>query len=125
MTGFSEGLALVVKNEKIGFIDKTGNFAIQLPSNLNYYTGFTDGLACVKIDGKFGFIDKSGKIVIRPQFESEAFFSDGLAYVERDGKEGYIDKSGNWVWSKEKEVYDYPVEEDVDEEIDESPAKEK
>ncbi|MCW1331420.1 WG repeat-containing protein [Campylobacter jejuni] len=64
---FSEGLAKVWLNGKIGFIDKSGEFAIK--PEFDYVEGFREGLAPALLNEKWGFIDKSGKIVIEPKFD--------------------------------------------------------
>jgi hypothetical protein len=95
---FSEGLASVlpVRNERWGYIDKTGQFAIK-PRFENFPGGFSEGLADVRLGGKVGFIDKRGQFVIRPQFEKAENFSGGLAPVAKNGKWGFIDREGKWV----------------------------
>lgn len=99
-SNFSEGLALVSKDGKYGFIDESGEVVIPLQFDSMVYD-FKEGLACVEIDGKFGFIDKTGNIVIPCQYEDgypyNYDFKDGLAPVKKDGKWGYIDKEGNTV----------------------------
>lgn len=60
---FSEGLGLVKKNGKFGFVNKDGRFVIK-PQFFDA-NSFYGGMAAVKIkkDDKFGFINKEGKIV--------------------------------------------------------------
>lgn len=93
---FKEGLAMVrTKDCKVGFIDKTGRFAIK-PQFDDAKYGFSEGLVGAAIGKKWGFIDKTGKFVINPQFEYVDKFSGGLAsagnvswingYIGRDGK---------------------------------------
>jgi hypothetical protein len=88
-----------------GFIDKSGNFAIQ-PQFVRGQHSFSEGLAFVVFpDFSAGYIDHSGKIVIEPKFrfslqhQYDAEFSEGMASV-LDGntnKVGYIDSSGEFV----------------------------
>jgi hypothetical protein len=114
---FSEGIAPVGINGKLGYIDKTGKIAIN--PTFNYVSGaflnniFSEGLAAVKIGEKWGYIDKAGKIVINPQFVFAFPFSESLAAVlindkKKEGKDltpdelleskvGYIDKTGKMV----------------------------
>jgi hypothetical protein len=112
---FSEGLAAVdTDGDAHGFIDKTGKWAIQLPTDLQLDggledKGFSEGLALAQgfVPGDAqhpflrGYIAKTGKVVIQLQFVAAFSFSEGLAAAEvnRDGalKWGYIDKRGAWV----------------------------
>ena len=56
---FSDGLALVGKDGKCGFIDKTGKVVIE--PKYDYAGSFHDGLAMVEKDGKRFYIDKTGR----------------------------------------------------------------
>ena len=72
LTGFSEGLAAVKLNGKIGFISKNGDFAIS--SIYEYAKPFVGGLAIVTVKGandrrKQGVIDIHGKYVIPPEYD--------------------------------------------------------
>lgn len=60
---FSDGLAVVKKDGKYGFIDRTGKEVIPLIYDDAY--GFYDGLAAVEKDGKMGYIDRTGKEIGR------------------------------------------------------------
>lgn len=58
-----EGLAVVSKDGKYGFINKSGKLVI--PLEYGYAQAFSEGLASVQgADGKYGFINKTGKVVI-------------------------------------------------------------
>jgi hypothetical protein len=93
---FSEGLAAVLVDDKIGFIDLNGKIVIQ-PSFSSMVPGmpgfegapdisryvFSEGL-CPFMDqdsGKWGFIDTTGKVIIPATYYGVQGFSDGLAYV--------------------------------------------
>lgn len=114
---FSEGIGVILKYNKYGFIDTTGK--IIAPPIYDEVLPFTNGFAAVR-HGKFwGFIDKTGKEIIPLQFKSATSFSkEGLACVgaapnhevlnEEDVQAmeyesdlnvfyGYIDKKGKWV----------------------------
>ena len=99
---FSEGLAIVWKDGKTGYIDTKGNEVIALSDKYAYYD-FSEGLAAVGKDGKYGFIDKSGNLVIPINYDdigemdSEPYFHEGLSAVCKNEKYGYIDKSGKEV----------------------------
>jgi hypothetical protein len=81
-SGFSEGLAQVLRGGKHGYIDRDGNLVIPL----QYYGPWSDfqgGLAKVWTDPsgeKRGFIDKTGAMVIEPQ----RMYLYGVRYSERD-----------------------------------------
>ena len=93
---FSEGLALVWKEDKCGVIDKTGKVVI--PFIYESAGDFHEGLACVKKDDKWGFIDKTGKVVIPFIYKYAGDFHEGLAYVQKDyNSVGFIDKTGKVV----------------------------
>ncbi|HZJ76736.1 MAG TPA: WG repeat-containing protein, partial [Oscillospiraceae bacterium] len=95
---FSEGLAVVVKDGKLGFIDKDGREVIPLNYYPYYYAyGFSEGLSVIFIDNKYGYINKSNEIIIPPIYEYAGKFSEGLAVVRENGKCGYIDKNGEVV----------------------------
>lgn len=96
---FSEGLAVVMKDNEYSYIDTKGNKVIKLKKS---QTGesFSDGLAAIIENGKYGFIDKKGEIVIPISFDcgdvmgEASEFHDGVAIVSKNDKEFYIDKNG-------------------------------
>ena len=111
---FSEGLAAVCKDGKVGFINTAGELVI--PMQYDYddscFRGsdqyfFSEGLAsvCVRDETgelKFGFIDKTGTTVVEPIYDGTRFFSDGMAAVfERDAsgniRAGFINTAGELV----------------------------
>lgn len=94
ITPFRDGMAIVLKNEKYGFIDETGKQVI--PCIYQFATYFSDGLASV-YNGNYGFTDKTGKQVIPCIYELARDFSDGLASVCLNGNYGFIDKTGKEV----------------------------
>jgi hypothetical protein len=55
---FSEGLALVLSNDKYGFIDKTGREVI--PLKFVKATSFKNGIAYVRFNQRWFCIDKNG-----------------------------------------------------------------
>ena len=107
---FSEGLAAVVKNGRIGFIDTQGN--VKIPFQFEYsadafhyysilgYGVFSDGYASMRRGKKFGAIDKEGKDVI-PYVYDEAFhFERGVALALKQPADdkfiyGVIDKDNH------------------------------
>lgn len=97
-----DGLAVFEKDFNFGYVDATGDIAIQ-PENFMAYD-FSEGLAAVaNEDDKLGFIDTKGNLVIPFNFEHNfdgtylyQGFSNGLAAVSIDGKFGYISINGNF-----------------------------
>lgn len=96
---FSEGLAAVEIDGKVGFIDRLNRFIIppqfEAGGDLE---AFRFGLAAVKKDGKYGFIDKNGDFVFPPVYDdAESFGDDYLAVVKMGKKFGCIDLLGDTV----------------------------
>lgn len=106
---FHEGLARVNSGDKRGFINKTGQFAIDIDKRFGSFYDFFEGRALVECDGKWGYLDKTGNIAINPKFEEVSVFHEGLASVCVDSKYGFIDKSGQFVITPkfEKEPSDF------------------
>lgn len=92
----------IVKDRKLGFIDKSGHEIIHARftdyRNFQYFPDlpqFSEGLAPVSKNGRFGYIDCSGNFAIAPQFASARAFSDGIAAV-REGT--YPKAAGRALW---------------------------
>ncbi|MBP3298724.1 MAG: WG repeat-containing protein [Muribaculaceae bacterium] len=96
---FSEGLAAVEINGKVGFIDRYNRFVIEPQFEpMDDMEGFHYGMAVVKKDGKYGYIDKRGNFVFSPGFDkAENFGDDLMAVVKMGNKFGCIDLSGDTV----------------------------
>ena len=106
---FPEGLAAVVKNNKIGFIDMQGNVKIPFKfyyseSWFNYCSFslgiFSEGLAPMMNSGKkWGYIDQNGEAVIPFQYDGAYCFHKGAASVckviNSEVRWGLIDKNNN------------------------------
>ncbi len=113
---FSEGLAAVVKNEKLGFIDSTGKVIIPLTLyyNSSIYPTFSEGFTVVgNEEGKRGFIDKSGKLVIPFDYDIATDFKNGLASVHLYNRKKQtitaflIDKNNKRVTRKYGSIYEF------------------
>ncbi|HWR06523.1 WG repeat-containing protein [Sporomusa sp.] len=105
---FSEGLAVVRRGAKYGYIDKK---QLVVPFKFDAADDFSEGLAVVaKREGntileklhniKYGYIDKDGTEVIDYQFRSAGKFKEGIAPVSSEAtgfRWGYIDKKGHYV----------------------------
>jgi len=89
----AQELAVVGKDKKFGFMDKSGK--ILIPIEFKQAGNFSDGMAAVLVDGKWGYINTGGNMVIEPQFDRVKAFNSGIALVESNKNWFYIDKSGN------------------------------
>ena len=97
---FSEGLAAVMKDGKVGFVD--ANNKLVIPFQFDYSDKcrtdeigylFHDGY-CVMTnkDGKFGLIDINGNWVVKPEYdELWNACENGNRIVVNDGKHGVLD----------------------------------
>ncbi|MBD2464303.1 WG repeat-containing protein [Oscillatoria sp. FACHB-1407] len=101
---FSEGLAPVVVEDYLGYIDAHGEFVIQPELDFDLASGFREGvyqfsggLAQLPIAYKWGYIDRTGKLAIHPRFDGAELFANGLARVELKQYYGYIDPTGEMV----------------------------
>lgn len=93
---FSENIAGVQLNGRVGYIDIHNRFVVVPRFDANDdLTGFSQGLSAVKKGGKYGFINKAGEFVIEPQFDKADNFDEKLvAVVKKGGKVGLIDLLG-------------------------------
>ena len=98
---FFEGLAVVEKAGKRGYVDQSGNEVI--PCQYDVADVFSEGLGAVKKGNRWGFVDKSGTEVIPCRYKATHPFHEGLAAVKKRGKKGdrwgFVDKSGKEVVS--------------------------
>jgi hypothetical protein len=93
---FSNGLAPILSEDKVGFIDLQGRIAIK--PQFDDAGCFSEGLARVKIGDKYGFIDLTGRVVIPPAYSFADRFSEGLAATGTDEAAlFYINKKGEKV----------------------------
>ena len=107
---FSDGLAAVMKDGKVGFVDANNKLVIPFRFDYSdkcimYEIGylFHDGY-CVMTnkDGKFGLIDISGNWVVEPEYdELWNAHKTGNRIVVNDGKHGVLDSCGNVVYPAE------------------------
>lgn len=94
----AEGLALAIKDRKVGYLNRFGELAVpfryELPSG-----DFSEGRAAVRLENRYGYIDERGAMVIDPRFETAGQFSSGLARVIEAGRTrySYINKLGETV----------------------------
>lgn len=95
---FSEGMAVVEKDRKYGYINASGKLIIPLTGEYDSVSGFRGGLATVRKNGKEGLINTSGKLIVPCIYDVIApFTEDGMATVVKDGKFGFMNTSGELV----------------------------
>ena len=90
---FENGLAIVLKDDKYGCVDKTGK--VVMPFVYDELRGFSEGLAAAQRNGKWIFVNSNGKQAFQGEFDTVMSFADGLAKVNARGREFFIDKMGN------------------------------
>ncbi|QQS29019.1 MAG: WG repeat-containing protein [Sphingobacteriales bacterium] len=98
---FSDGLALVEKNDTFFYIGRNGQPKIKL-NNPNFkYSEFSDGMAMVVChtnrDYKCGFIDVKGNLAIPLIFDGVNDFKEGYAAFIENDLWGFINKKGEVV----------------------------
>jgi hypothetical protein len=89
---FSGGLAVLEKDGKYGYIDRSGE-TVMAPQ-FDSADSFSEGLAAVRSGRRWGFVDTSGSTVIDAKFDQAGSFSQKLAPVRLNGIWGYINPSG-------------------------------
>ena len=110
------GLLFVERNNKIGFIDKSGNEIVPCKydyciQSYSYDYEFIEGMASVDKGKKHGYIDDTGKEVIPCKYVLASPFKDGIAIVGKVENEDLvfiqIDKNGNFLKiDEEYETYE-------------------
>lgn len=92
---FSEGLALVMKKGRYGFIDAKGRERIK---PVYQSAGpFADGLAPVKLRGRWGYIRPDGAEAHPLTLDEAGVFSGGLAPAKKDGATGLLTKEMEFI----------------------------
>lgn len=89
------GLVMVSSGGRYGYLDKTGNYAIN--PQFDGAESFNDGIAVVHSNYQYGYINIDGEYIVNAQFQDADDFTDGLARVCSGGKYGYINKKGEYV----------------------------
>lgn len=85
---FSEGVAAVVKDNQLGFIDRQGNWVIQpqfaFPEDYRSIA-FHNGLCwAIKQGGHYGIIDKQGNWFMLPEYDNIKTRRHGYYLLEKD-----------------------------------------
>jgi hypothetical protein len=99
---FFDGLAVIRKNDKYGYIDTKGNILINpiFSSAVSFQNGYAVVCEFDKKNNKFvwGIIDKNGKYINDIKFDAlERFSKNGLAKAKEGKLWGYIDNTGKYV----------------------------
>lgn len=89
---FSEGLAVVMKGEKVGYINKSGKTVIQF--NWDDAEAFHNGCAIVGKNDKFGLINKNGELLIPAEFEELSEPVENICVAIQNDKALYLSKTG-------------------------------
>jgi len=92
---YYNGLALVKKDGKWGYIDK--NRHVKIPLIYDSANNFTDKIAKVKKNNLWGYINTSGKEIVPVDYYFCGEISNGIIAVGKGGKYGFIDRNGNKV----------------------------
>lgn len=93
---FKNGLAVVYKDRKYGFIDKKGKIVVRL--KFKEANPFRGGLAAVQLDSGWSLIDTSGNIVKKLPFdEISTSLDDSLYSSKLNGLYGVIDLKGTTI----------------------------
>lgn len=102
---FHEGLTVIKKNGKYGYIDKSGE--IKIPLKFTFAESFSEGLAFVKYNGKYGFINKNGNVVFNTNYQQvDYYFDNGVTRVSKSyDNYHYIDKTGRELTDSETKDY--------------------
>jgi len=93
---FSEGLALIKADDRIGYINEKG--AIVIKPQFGIGKDFRFGVAPVrKSGGKYFLINTKGEEISANKFEKLNMCDNKLLRAMSEGKYGYVDIKGNWV----------------------------
>ena len=92
---YHDGLALVEKDGKLGFVDIDGKLVI--PYYFDQAFHFTQGLACVRFNGMWGYIDTKGDVYMPFVFDYASPFEWGRAEVVYNGTVSNVDLRGKCV----------------------------
>lgn len=116
---FSEGLAAVVKENKVGFINTQGEVVIPFIFDYAESTEYLWDFGYMFYNGysimtdsscKFGIINKAGQWVVEPQYDRISGIDEyGFRKVELNGKYGLMKSDGTLVYNVEYDevtVYD-------------------
>ncbi len=93
VSDYYNGLALVKKNNKYGYIDRNGEEVI--PVQYDTANDFIRKYAKAEKDEKWGYIDVNGNIIIPIEYEYCGDVAYGVVAVGNEGKYGFVSIEGN------------------------------
>ena len=97
INSFSEGLAVVEKDGKKGYIDTSGKLVIPLTNDYESLFAFNGGMGRVEKNGKIGCINTFGRLIVPCIYDFIGNFGEGMAAVNKGGKWGFMNTSGQLV----------------------------
>lgn len=86
VTLFDDGLAIVSKNDRYGYVDTAGKLV--LPLGYTHAVPFRNGRAVVGKDGKYALIDRAGHEVTPFEWDGLGNVNDGVAVGWKKTQEG-------------------------------------
>gem|GEM_PF-1389471 len=93
---FHEGLAAIADEDKLGYINRQGRFAI--PARFDEGAQFSEGLAAVRVGETWGYVDHQGEFMIPDQFKLAGRFCGGLAPVwDEQCRVGFVNVQGEYI----------------------------
>jgi hypothetical protein len=101
---FSEGMAIVKKNNQFGAINLTGQEIVK--PQYDMISDFSEGLAVFLKNGKYGFIDRQGFAVIAPIYDWVSSFKNGQCRAQFNKLFGVLNKKGDLVIQPEFDLID-------------------
>lgn len=91
---FEDGIAVVVKDNKAGAIDKNGKEVIKF--EFDNLSQFENEVSIANLSNKYGIINSKGEFTVEPKYKVILnSLYNGLYIAELDGKYGVIDKNDN------------------------------
>jgi hypothetical protein len=102
---FDGGFAMVVKDEKRGYVDRKGAL-LSGPPSWDEASPFSAGYAIASLDDAWGFCDPKGAAQVTPRFATARAFSEGwaaVAFADASGEKWwtFVDPSGNIVTDRQ------------------------
>ncbi len=95
MGGMSEGLRLIKRDGRYGFIDGEGR--LRIANRYQAAENFSSSRAAVMIRGRWGFINHQDQIAVQPVFDVVGPFKGNFSIVQQEGQFGVVDKTGRMV----------------------------
>lgn len=104
ITDFSEGMAVVKRNNLYGAINLNGEEIVK--PQFENLSDYSEGIAAFNKNGQYGFIDKQGFTFISPIYNWVSSFKSGVCKVQYNKFYGLINKKGDFVIKPEYDLID-------------------